>query len=559
MGGGARQRRRRRERAEAATDEQSEDLGAVECPAPDQEEGEQLLPLADQPKSTDAPEPLVRAFVRSANVFSGARSARSGQTTGTPPRDGRAPRAKDGEETGLGWQDEEWRTQTPWHVKDGSDYKGNVGGAKTDGTENYGSRGRKGEGKGSPAPRWEGTAACSSNDSPIPVPCTAKVQGGAKRLRPVPKILARRDRAGSEPIPDFRIPRPPKAPRLEPDIRERTFSEPVPPWRGPVKSRLWPRAPVLPPTKEAFEKCIQSKAEEDGGVGCRDRRAEEKACWAAARAELYHSEKTTALLTLGFQEHEVTSHYAVAIRATQRLSASTTEEGTTQILQAERVLVARFLASRSVEHFEVGPDCGLTLVRKFLGGHDAEIWMSNLRRFLLLKTWRDDYPLSAFMTQTPCVCSYKYHANAPPTGPMPMDFFALARQLVALDLPGAATLPNSANINHYPSGRSWLPWHADNEELFQADRQPSSIMSVSFGAPREFQYAIKGKEKDPKSIKSIILEEGDVLCMSGLFQRHFLHRVPPAQAGERFNITYRNIVKHELHCPVRLQRLQPRQ
>ncbi|OLQ08117.1 Ca(2+)/H(+) antiporter [Symbiodinium microadriaticum] len=93
---------------------------------------------------------------------------------------------------------------------------------------------------------------------------------------------------------------------------------------------------------------------------------------------------------------------------------------------------------------------------------------------------------------------------------------------------------NSAQMNRYDFPRHTLGMHADNEPDLDRD---SPIVSVSFGATRDFVIQDKGDEK----LKWVIsLADGSWFVMGGAMQQRYLHGVPHGgMPGIRINLTFR--------------------
>lgn len=92
---------------------------------------------------------------------------------------------------------------------------------------------------------------------------------------------------------------------------------------------------------------------------------------------------------------------------------------------------------------------------------------------------------------------------------------------------------NSALVNYYRDGASFIPWHCDDSK----DHDNSKIASLSFDSTREF--CIKDKMSKQIVLK-LPLQHGSLALMLGDFQQHFLHSIPLSDCtGSRYNITLR--------------------
>lgn len=150
-----------------------------------------------------------------------------------------------------------------------------------------------------------------------------------------------------------------------------------------------------------------------------------------------------------------------------------------------------------------------------------------------------------WMTQASCKCPYRYGHNKVCNTPM-TPLISVLTQCVS-KLVGIDSL-NSVNINYYAHNFQHLGWHSDDESLFLADSVPTVIVSLSLGHSRSFQV----KETSTGNTETVVLHDGSLLTMEGLFQKFCLHRVPPStdHAGPRMNLTWRTIKQHSKECPL---------
>ena len=163
---------------------------------------------------------------------------------------------------------------------------------------------------------------------------------------------------------------------------------------------------------------------------------------------------------------------------------------------------------------------------------------------------RSNRPLTAWLTRMGCTCCYSYKHNPAYPQPMPLSYKALGRLTASLGIQGVAGAPKAANVNLYENGRQFLDWHADDEPIFGAEDEATTIVSVSFGTKRTFSWKPKKIYKEHLASGKVVLEAGDVLVMDGRFQSLFVHRVEPDESEEpRLNITWRTIRHHEENCP----------
>ncbi|MCO4783884.1 MAG: alpha-ketoglutarate-dependent dioxygenase AlkB [Candidatus Cloacimonetes bacterium] len=99
---------------------------------------------------------------------------------------------------------------------------------------------------------------------------------------------------------------------------------------------------------------------------------------------------------------------------------------------------------------------------------------------------------------------------------------------------------NSCLLNLYHNGSEGMAWHSDGEKDLKDN---GTIASLSLGSERKFSF----KHKNSKESVSIQLEEGSLLLMKGITQKHWLHRLPPTKKVHqpRINLTFRTIVNQK--------------
>ena len=116
-------------------------------------------------------------------------------------------------------------------------------------------------------------------------------------------------------------------------------------------------------------------------------------------------------------------------------------------------------------------------------------------------------------------------------------------------------LPNSCNVNWYENGLDSVGWHSDDEPLFQSKYDDCLILSLSLGQSRKFEVKLMEDLYDTTNIdpnieiKQIVLHNGDIMTMEGLFQKYYLHRVPKSYdvSSARINFTWRWIKQHYIY------------
>ena len=160
---------------------------------------------------------------------------------------------------------------------------------------------------------------------------------------------------------------------------------------------------------------------------------------------------------------------------------------------------------------------------------------------------------SCWYTTSPCSCPYTYGNSTWPAKEAPGWMLELGAALSTLCgnrfCDGA---PDSINCNLYETPSSSLGWHSDNEQLFIRDDGTASIISISFGAARVFEYRRKHTREKPRFTT---LADLDLLLMARKTQLFWEHRVPSvgnfnysAVTQRRINLTFRYIVRHATRC-----------
>lgn len=94
---------------------------------------------------------------------------------------------------------------------------------------------------------------------------------------------------------------------------------------------------------------------------------------------------------------------------------------------------------------------------------------------------------------------------------------------------------NACLANLYEDGSQGMGWHQDNEK----ELDDSAIASVSLGAERRFDF----RHVDSKRKVSIFLQQGSLLLMKGITQKHWQHQLPRSVkvTTPRINLTFRRV------------------
>jgi len=151
---------------------------------------------------------------------------------------------------------------------------------------------------------------------------------------------------------------------------------------------------------------------------------------------------------------------------------------------------------------------------------------------------------AAWFVKPGCRCYYQYSDTRWPPNPMPSWFTKIQNEVMkCLGIPFKLG-PNSCNVNLYYSGLSSVGWHTDDEAVFESKERDCLIISLSLGSSRKFQFKRVG---DANLAGEVMVKNGDLMTMEGLFQKHFLHRVPkmPKSKGKRINFTWRWVTGHD--------------
>ena len=97
---------------------------------------------------------------------------------------------------------------------------------------------------------------------------------------------------------------------------------------------------------------------------------------------------------------------------------------------------------------------------------------------------------------------------------------------------------NSCLLNYYQDGNEGMSWHSDNEKTMGIE---PTIASLSLGAARKFSF----KHNESKQKIDLLLENGRLVIMQGVTQKHWKHALPQSSKIKlpRINLSFRNFVK----------------
>jgi alkylated DNA repair dioxygenase AlkB len=96
---------------------------------------------------------------------------------------------------------------------------------------------------------------------------------------------------------------------------------------------------------------------------------------------------------------------------------------------------------------------------------------------------------------------------------------------------------NSCLLNYYKDGNEGMSWHSDNEKTMGME---PVIASLSLGAARNFSF----KHNESKEKIDLLLQNGSLIIMRGLTQKHWKHALPQSSKIKlpRINLSFRNFV-----------------
>ena len=157
---------------------------------------------------------------------------------------------------------------------------------------------------------------------------------------------------------------------------------------------------------------------------------------------------------------------------------------------------------------------------------------------------------SAWYTERTCSCNYHYGRSTWPNNSF--DDWMVELCVETKRIFNLKNQPNAINFNLYEDGEQDLTWHEDGEALFKDADGSSTIVSLSLGSSRLFEFK---RSMATKAQYPIMLNHGDFCVMAGMTQLHYQHQVPKqcflAQAlssSKRINLTFRYICQHSQQC-----------
>jgi len=183
-------------------------------------------------------------------------------------------------------------------------------------------------------------------------------------------------------------------------------------------------------------------------------------------------------------------------------------------------------------------DGELALVEQFIADADAQQFFAVLQNEL---PWHDEhirmFGKDVRVPRRVCWCGdpgavYSYSGVRHDPAPWTATLLDL-KQRVEL---ATQQRFNSVLGNLYRNENDSMGWHADKEKELGA--QPL-IASLSFGAARVF----RAQHTKGRQVVNVTLNNGSLLTMSGVFQKHWRHCVPKQTHATlpRINLTFRYI------------------
>jgi len=158
---------------------------------------------------------------------------------------------------------------------------------------------------------------------------------------------------------------------------------------------------------------------------------------------------------------------------------------------------------------------------------------------------------TAWMVAEGCSCTYRYGQIE--VEPQVYSQWMIELMEICMPIFGCqdkASWPNSCNANLYDDGDASVGWHSDDERVFQGKFQDIRILSLTLGEARKFELRVNYPEGGERVTRNMRLGDGDLCTMEGMFQKHYMHRVPKEGniSGPRINLTWRWLTKHQPRC-----------
>lgn len=132
----------------------------------------------------------------------------------------------------------------------------------------------------------------------------------------------------------------------------------------------------------------------------------------------------------------------------------------------------------------------------------------------------------------PGISGYKYSGQQ--TNVINIEEYPFLVKILNLVNEKLETEYNGILVNLYENGSNYIGAHSDDENGIA----PIGVASISFGATRTFRIRTKYTKKIVKDIQHV---SGDLLLMTGNFQKEFTHEIPIQRKIEkpRVSLTFR--------------------
>ena len=125
---------------------------------------------------------------------------------------------------------------------------------------------------------------------------------------------------------------------------------------------------------------------------------------------------------------------------------------------------------------------------------------------------------------------YRYSGQLAPSQPLTENL----KKLINIINETTNSNFNGILVNEYPDGNHTIGAHSDDE----SGLGKNGVVGISYGATRKFRIRTKN---DKKIYKDVEMRHGDVLHMTGDFQKEFTHEIPVQKKimGGRISFTFR--------------------
>jgi alkylated DNA repair dioxygenase AlkB len=123
---------------------------------------------------------------------------------------------------------------------------------------------------------------------------------------------------------------------------------------------------------------------------------------------------------------------------------------------------------------------------------------------------------------------YRYSRQISESQPLP-DFLDKLLEKVNMQFHSRY---NGILVNLYRDKNDYISKHSDNEAELDST---AGVVALSLGASRIFRI----RDRTGAIVKDIPTQHGQLICMSGDFQKEFTHEIPRGGTGMRISLTFR--------------------